>query len=113
VGTPPSYIKRGKKVDVLRTSSLPAGVFNEIEVPLVERAFRSDVLVLASDGVVDACQNDRKGDNWLEGFLEGAEYPVAQNLANAIVDEAVKLAGGKINDDGIVLVVKQKGEEKG
>jgi stage II sporulation protein E len=108
VGTHPSYIKRSKHLEVVRTSSLPAGVFNEIEVPLVERSFRSDTLVLASDGVVDACQSSGGGESWIEKFLEDARYPSAQDLADALVKEAVKLSEGNIMDDGIVLVIRQK-----
>jgi len=108
VGTPPSYIKRGNHVEVLRTSSLPVGVFNEVEAPLIERPFRSDVLVLASDGVVDACRRLSGSENWIEKYLEESEEEASQNLANAIVEEAVKRTGGKMSDDGIVLVVRQK-----
>ena len=110
VGTPPSYIKRGSHVEVLRTSSLPVGVFNEVEVPLIERPFRSDILVLASDGVIDACRRFGEGENWVEKYLEDAGEESSQSLANAVVEEAVKLSGGKMSDDGIVLVVKKNKE---
>jgi len=105
IGAAPTYILDKDRVDTVATSSLPAGILNDIEIPVLDVIFRHQILVMVTDGVLDVVH--REGD-WLKAFLENTRINSAQELADSIVQEAVKLADGCLEDDGVILVVCRK-----
>lgn len=105
IGAAPTYIIGKDKVDIVRTSSLPAGILNDIEIPVIDVVFNEQILVIVTDGILDVVN---KEDDWLKEFLERTENYTAQELADKIIKEAIRLAGGCLNDDGVVLVVQRK-----
>lgn len=109
IGAAPSYIKRGSEVKILSSSSLPAGIFNEIDIPVIEISFDDETLVLLTDGVIDAGKNNNniKG-NWIEEVLEQTDNCSASAIAEKIVTEAKRISSYKMEDDGIVLAVRKK-----
>lgn len=107
-GASPSYLKNGRELEVLVSSSLPAGILNQIELPVLEIDMQGgDILIMATDGVQDALKD---GTDWLKYFLEEQtenESGQAQELAEQIVQEARRLSSGNMHDDGVVLVVRK------
>ena len=49
----------------------------------------------------------REGD-WLREHLENIKFKTSQDLADSIVQEAIRLADGCLEDDGVVLVLQSK-----
>lgn len=106
VGACPSYIKGAKGVRVLQTSSLPAGILNHIDIPVLEEEFLpEEVLVLVTDGIHDL---HKDGIDWLKLYLETQEITSSQELAQQIVNEARRSSSDDMFDDGVALVIRKK-----
>ncbi|AHF05731.1 SpoIIE family protein phosphatase [Desulfitobacterium metallireducens] len=106
VGACPSYIKGIKGVRVLETSSLPAGILNHIDIPVLEEEFLpEEVLVLVTDGIQDL---HKDGTDWLKSYLENQEITSSQELAQQIVSEARRSSADDMFDDGVVLIIRKK-----
>jgi len=105
IGAAPTYVMAKDKINTIETSSLPAGILNDIEIPVIDILFKEHTLVMVTDGVLDVVN---KEEDWLKAFLEQSNKLSAQELADKIIKEAVRLAGGCLEDDGVVLVVARK-----
>lgn len=106
VGACPSYIKGTKGVRVLQTSSLPAGILNHIDIPVLEEELHPDEsLILVTDGIHDL---NKDGIDWLKPYLEAQKVTSAQELAQQIVSEARRSSSDEMFDDGVVLVIRKK-----
>ncbi|HVJ50482.1 SpoIIE family protein phosphatase [Desulfitobacterium sp.] len=105
-GACPSYIIGMNEVRVLHSSSLPAGILNHIDIPVLEEELLpEEVLVLVTDGIQDL---HKDGTDWLKNYLEELELTSSQKIAQQIVDEARRVSAGQMFDDGVVLVVRKK-----
>jgi stage II sporulation protein E len=62
IGAAPTYIVGKDCVEVIETSSLPAGILNDIEIPVVDIDLKDKTLVLVTDGVLDVVN---KNEDWL------------------------------------------------
>jgi len=103
VGAAPSYLVSGEEVQTLTASALPAGILNQIDIPVLQfNLAAGDSLVLVTDGLHDICQG-----GWLGDFLKHATANSSQGLADAIVAEARQLSNNIMKDDGVVLVVRK------
>jgi len=105
IGAAPTYLIGKDMVEVLETSSLPAGILNDIEIPVIDVAIKEKVLVIVTDGVIDVIN---KKQNWLKDFLEKIKSESAQDLADAIINEIMRKSGQYLEDDGVILVVRKK-----
>ncbi len=103
VGAPPSLVGRGKRVGIIQSSSLPAGIIHDISVPISTRRLSpGDYLVLATDGVHDA-HPDGKQDFWLAGLLQEIAEMHPRELADLVLNLASQHPP---RDDQAVLVAR-------
>ncbi len=103
IGAAASYIKRGHMVEQIVTDSLPLGIFKGIESDSIKRRLMDgDYVFLFSDGIIDAIESDYKED--LGVLLSNLEHQNPKELAEAILQQVLKAAGGRIRDDMTVLV---------
>lgn len=99
-GGTPSVIKSEGSVKVIESDSLPVGMVEGSKTKGVKEYLSSgDVVVLASDGVYDAF-NDI---NSFAGFINNYNSVNMQQLADAILNKAIGLYGGKVQDDMTVV----------
>ena len=105
IGAAPTYLVKKDKAEILTTSSLPAGILNDIDIPVLDVKFKDETLVIVTDGILDV---GNKEDDWLKNFLESSPLASAQELADNIIKETIRLAGGNLSDDGVVLVLRRK-----
>jgi stage II sporulation protein E len=61
---------------------------------------------MVSDGILDAGKNNNMGDNWLIYFLKTIETTNPKEISNLILDRALEIQGGVVDDDMTVLVTK-------
>jgi len=105
VGASSSYLIGPSGVQSFASSSLPAGILNQIETPVIELDMQSgETLILLTDGVQDVL---KEGTDWIRDFLEKTTISKSQEIADLIVQEARRLSGGVLDDDGIILVVRK------
>lgn len=105
VGASPSYLITPDGVKSFTSSSLPAGILNQIDTPVIETEMQSgETLILLTDGVQDVL---KEGTDWIPDFLEKTILNKSQEIADLIGQEARQLSGGALEDDGIILVIRK------
>lgn len=108
VGAVSTYIKRGDKVETVRTVSLPAGILGNIETELVRRQVESgDFIIMITDGIIDSFKNEEEdGEKALLRYLQEIESTNPQEIADTLLGRAYENSGGKPADDMMVLAAK-------
>lgn len=107
VGAIESFIKRGNKVEVINSNTLPFGVLEEPDVDTVEKQVSNgDVIVSISDGILDVKNDGSFDTTWLIEFLKNTKYRQPKDLSIAILEKAKELSGGNAKDDMTVVVSK-------
>ncbi len=107
IGAAPTYIKKADKVEVIRAASLPAGILPGIDAELARRNVGGgDMVIMATDGVIDSMAGDQPGDRQLMKFIQQIDSLNPQQVADMILEEANRCCGGEPCDDMTVLVAK-------
>lgn len=100
-GASVSYLKSHNTLDVVNAASLPAGLVSNIEPDFDKKFFVSgDFLVMASDGVTDALENNSQNEIFkiLDNFSGTPE-----ELSDKILKRALQKSGGEARDDMTVI----------
>ncbi|MDR1663830.1 MAG: stage II sporulation protein E [Clostridiales bacterium] len=107
IGAASTFLLRNGKVSVVRSSSLPMGMLNNVDLEVSTRKLASnDIILMVTDGITEAAEGD--GESWLSETLHGCRYQNPQDVADYILAEAetmVSKTGGK-KDDMTVLAAK-------
>ncbi|MGV3488455.1 MAG: stage II sporulation protein E [Tuberibacillus sp.] len=107
IGSNPSYIKRGEQIIKVEASNLPMGIIQEFDVEVVgEQLKANDILVMMSDGIFDAPKNVNNPDAWLKRKILEMQTDDPQEIADLLLEEVIRTAGGTIKDDMTVVVSK-------
>ncbi len=107
VGAPPSFLKRGHSVEMIRSSCWPAGILDRVEAEVHRRqVLPGDILIMVTDGVTEVEREAFLPDNWLYDFLKDLPLEDAQAVADLILKYALKAAGLQNRDDMTVLVAR-------
>jgi len=112
-GAAVSFIKRTNSVEILEGDSLPLGIFHQLNLNHKEVQLREgDYVVLISDGVLDAFQQEGAA-LLLRNFIEEIEMENPREIANHILQYVIHVAGGTIRDDMTIEVAGMyKNEEE-
>jgi stage II sporulation protein E len=106
-GAPPSFIKRDRGVEMIRSSCWPAGILDRVEAEVQRRqVLPGDILVMATDGVTEIDREAALPDNWLYEFLQELPLEEAQAVAELVLKQALRAAGMRNRDDMTVLVTR-------
>jgi len=109
IGAVPSFIKRGSQVGMVRSASLPIGILNNIEVDCIQKPLaNNDVVVMVTDGILDAGREEGDADEWVLDTLQQVITTDPQNIADLILNKAIARNGGAVADDMTVLVAALK-----
>lgn len=104
LGASTTFIKRGKKVECIRSTSLPVGVLEQVEFDTCKRLlYHGDILVMVSDGVLDGILFENK-EEYLADLLADMDTNNAQVMAERIMAEVESMQRGGLKDDSTVLV---------
>ena len=100
-GAPTTYIKRGTRIIKREMPSLPAGILSGIKFSTeTVNLSTGDVVVMVSDGVITG------DDKWLERLIKSWNEGSTQDLAQAVVDEAMKRRNGEREDDMTAVAIR-------
>ena len=96
-----SYVRRCGRLAKIEMESLPLGILPELKTgKKTVGLLADDVVVMISDGAIST------GDMWLESLLKCWDERPAQELASAIVNEAVAHRNDGRDDDITALVIR-------
>ena len=103
-GACPTFIKRNKKVEVLKSVSLPTGILDTIDLVEYNYDLRDgDIVVMCSDGVIDSTKEFINKELWIKYLLEDLETDDAQRIADIILNEARDNDYGQEKDDMSII----------
>jgi len=106
-GACPTYVKNKKKVQIVKSLSLPAGILNNINLTTYDKDIEDqDILVMCSDGIVDSNVEYKNKELWVKYMLEDIETTNSQKIADLLVNEAVDNSYGISKDDMSIIVCK-------
>lgn len=106
-GACPTYVKNKKKVQIIKSLSLPAGILNNINLTTYDKDIEDqDILVMCSDGILDSNVEYKNKELWVKYVLEDIETNNCQKIADLIVNEAVDNSYGISRDDMSIIVCK-------
>lgn len=104
-GAPESYLMRNGSIETVYSSSLPAGMLKKADTDFCRYDLADgDVIVMMSDGVSDAGKTLLRGE-WIKNIMltDGLS---CEELAQKLLEGAVKRSQGNVRDDMTVAVVK-------
>lgn len=108
IGAAPSFIKRGREVEIIHNHALPVGVLSQVDVQSDRRTLKEgEVLVMTTDGVLDAQRNIARKDEWMCWNLRRLQ--TAEDMATVAEDilcDSIEVAEGRIDDDMMVVVAR-------
>jgi len=105
----PVFVAQHEKIECLSGEASPIGTSRNIRPAISELALESGTtVVMYTDGLLNA--GDRYGESFdictlLEGLLEDQDPP-CQQLADSLLNQAIRLDQNRPNDDMSVVVVK-------
>ena len=106
-GACPTYVKRGRDVQLLKSMTLPTGILNDVDLVVYDYDIQDgDILVMCTDGVIDSNKEYVNKHLWLKYLLEDIEVNDAQKIADIIIGEAIDNDFGNQKDDMSVIVAK-------
>ena len=112
-GACPTYIKNNKKVQIIKSNSLPTGMIDNGQIQTFDKDITSgDILLMCSDGILDANIEYKNKELWLKYMLEDIETTNTKKIADIILNEAIDNNFGTIKDDMSIIVCKFKKKEE-
>lgn len=112
IGAVPSFLVRGRRVGIVKANALPVGVVEDIQFTSVNRILEEgDLLVMVSDGVLDAYTGNTDKEQWMSELLQSLGTAKAQETAETILNLVLNVSGGGIPDDMTIITARLKKTE--
>ena len=106
-GACPTYFKNKKKVQVIKSKSLPAGMINELNLEVFDKDIENkEIMLMCTDGILDSNVEYKNKELWVKYLLEDIETTSVQKIADLILNEAVDNSYGVTKDDMSLIVCK-------
>ena len=111
-GACPTYFKSGKKVQVIKSKSLPAGMIQDMKLEIFEKDIENkDIMVMCTDGVLDSNVEYKNKELWIKYLLEDMETDNTKKMADLLLNEAVDNNFGTPKDDMSIFACKFRSKE--
>lgn len=108
-GACPTYVKKDRKVQIIKALSLPAGIMENISLVVYDKDIEDEeIMVMCSDGIMESNTEYQNKELWVRDILESIETDNVQKIADIITKEAIDNGYGVVKDDMSILVVKIK-----
>ena len=106
-GACPTYIKKNKNVNIIKSTSLPTGRISDISVDTYDTYLTDgDIVVICSDGIIESNKEYANKELWVKYLLEEIQTDSPERIADIILHEAIDNDFGKAKDDMTVIAFK-------
>ena len=106
-GACPTYIKNKKRVQMIKSTSLPTGIIEETTIQTFDKDIEAgDIMLMCSDGILDSNIEYKNKELWIKYMLEDVETSNTQKIADLILNEAIDNNYGVAKDDMSIIVIK-------
>lgn len=106
-GACPTYIKNKKKVQIIKSNSLPTGMIEGNNIETFDKDITSgDIMIMCTDGILDANIEYKNKELWIKYLLEDIETTNTKKIAELVLNEAIDNNFGTIKDDMSIIVCK-------
>ena len=106
-GACPTYIKKNKSVNLIKSTSLPTGIVSDISVDTYDTDLADgDIVVICSDGIIESNKEYANKELWIKYLLEEIQTDSPERIADIILHEAIDNDFGKAKDDMTVIAFK-------
>ena len=80
-GACPTYIKKNKKVQIIKSNSLPAGMINQDNIQVFDTDIQSEeIILMCTDGILDSNVEYKNKELWVKYILEDIETKTRKKL---------------------------------
>ena len=107
VGSAPTFVIKGKNVDIISCDTLPLGIFDNVE--FFQKRYNldvGDIIVIVSDGVIDSKRNVINKEFWVSSFLRELDITDPKIIAEELLEKTIDNYNGDIKDDISIIVTK-------
>lgn len=106
-GACPTYVKTNKRVQIIKSTSLPAGMINQDNIQVFDIDIQNNqIMLMCTDGVLDSNIEYKNKELWIKYLLEDIETKNTKKIADIVLNEAIDNNFGKIKDDMSVIACK-------
>ncbi|QMV42261.1 stage II sporulation protein E [Cohnella cholangitidis] len=107
IGSTPSFIKRGREIIPIAANNLPIGILHDIEIDLLRVQLQpGDTLIMMTDGILDAPGHAINKEQWMKRVLQELDADEPQDIADELLDTALRQYPGGVKDDMTVVVTR-------
>lgn len=104
LGAASTYVKRGDWLEVIKSTSLPIGGDESIDMEsTTKKLYDGDFVIMMSDGLMEAVESQEK-EEALGEIIMGIKSLKPKEMAKEILNKALEVTGSKREDDMTVLV---------
>ncbi|SHO48251.1 stage II sporulation protein E [Anaerocolumna xylanovorans] len=104
MGAAATFLKKAGEVEVIHSTSLPAGIIQKADYEIItKKLYSGEFVIMATDGVVDCIPGEDK-DEFISEFLKDLKTNNPKEMANALLNMALEQNGWVPVDDMTVLV---------
>lgn len=106
-GACPTYIKNKKRVQMIKSNSLPTGMIENGNIQTFDKDINSgDIMLMCSDGILDSNIEYKNKELWIKYMLEDIETNNTQKISDLILNESIDNSFGVAKDDMSIIVCK-------
>ena len=103
IGAAPTYIKREDCIEVIQSTSLPAGIFHKIDIERsAKRVYDNEFIIMLSDGMLDYIPDNN--ENTMVDILLSIDSNNPKEIARCVMEKVLKYNDMKVYDDMTIMV---------
>lgn len=107
IGASSTFIIRDEEVQVIKSSSLPMGILNNVDVEITNKRLKDgDIVVMVTDGITDTSSLHTNKESWIIEALSNFKSNNPQDIADYVLNEAKRHSKGIIKDDMTVMAAR-------
>lgn len=104
MGAAATFLKQSDHVDMILSSSLPAGMLEETKIERTHRRLHEgDYIIMMTDGVIDCFPGMNKEKN-IGNYINALNITNPREMAKQIMEKALSYTDGNVTDDMTVIV---------